>query len=109
MSAAKNPPSQQQLAWRRQVWCRLVGDMSGATFYRERAAGIIRTIKIGSSTRVITPPEEYIAAKIAAQAAAGEDATTRRSKELVEIRRAKHSTTLRHRRLSEATERKSGP
>ncbi len=69
MSAAKNPSSQ-PLLWRRLDWCKIVGDMSAATFYREHAAGHIQTVKIGSSTRVVTPPEKYIAAKIAAQAKA---------------------------------------
>jgi len=69
MSAAQNSSSQ-PLLWRRLDWCKIVGDMSPATFYREHAAGHIQTVKIGSSTRVVTPPEKYIATKIAAQAKA---------------------------------------
>lgn len=62
--------------------------MSMPTFYREVHAGLIKIVKIGTSTRVLTPPEEYVAAKIAAQTEADAGAS-KRAQQLVEARRAK--------------------
>lgn len=49
-------------AWRINSWRRQVADMSRTKFYEERNAGRIETVKLGSATLVVTPPEKYIAA-----------------------------------------------
>jgi len=48
-------------AWRVNDWCRQV-PMSRSKFYEERKAGRIKTVKVGSSTLVTTPPKDYLAA-----------------------------------------------
>lgn len=65
MHEAKNPPP---LLWRRKEWCRLVGGMSPATFYRERNRGHIAVLKIGTATLVKTSPEQYISDREVEQA-----------------------------------------
>lgn len=47
-------------AWRVNDWRREV-PMSRSKFYEERAAGRIETVKCGSSTLVVTPPQAYLA------------------------------------------------
>ena len=60
-------------AWRINSWRRQVADMSRTKFYEERNAGRIETVKLGSATLVVTPPQKYIAtlrqATMTAQAA----------------------------------------
>lgn len=99
MSAAQNPPSR-PLLWRRLAWMEIVGCMSPATFYREVAAGHIQTVKIGTSTRVSTSPEAYVAARIAEQAEA-EAGASKRAQQLVEARRAKADRKDRRRHPEE--------
>jgi hypothetical protein len=48
-------------AWRVDDWRRQV-PMSRAKFYQERNAGRIETVKVGSSTLVVTSPRDYLAA-----------------------------------------------
>jgi hypothetical protein len=47
-------------AWRVDAWRRKV-PISRSKFYEERNAGRIKTVKVGSSTLVTTPPREYLA------------------------------------------------
>jgi hypothetical protein len=48
-------------AWRVKAWLYEV-PISRSKFYEERKAGLIETVKAGSSTLVLTPPRVYLAA-----------------------------------------------
>jgi hypothetical protein len=49
--------------WRIKTWVRRVSEppMSRTMFYRERHAGRIETVKLGSATLVTTSPADYVA------------------------------------------------
>ena len=48
-------------AWRVNDWRQQV-PISRTKFYEQRNAGLIRTVKVGAATLVLTSPQEYLAA-----------------------------------------------